>query len=112
MNSVLESIFGNRSAMLVLLFIENYGEGHASRMAKTYGVAVMGIQRQLNRFEQEGVLISRMVGSSRIFKFNERNPTVKNLRLFVSRELESIPKKYQTEYFRQRQRPRRADKPL
>jgi len=110
MNTVIESIFGNRSAMLVLLFLENYGEGHASRIAKTYGVAVMGIQRQLNRFEQEDVLISQMVGSSRIFKFNERNPTVRNLREFLSKELEMIPKKNQIEYFRQRQRQRRAGK--
>jgi len=112
MSPALESIFGNRSAMLVLLFLENYGEGHASRIAKTFDVAVMGIQRQLNRFEQEGVLSSKMVGSSRIFRFNERSPTVKNLRKFLEQELELIPKKYITKYFRQRQRPRRAGKRL
>lgn len=112
MNPVLEAVFGNKSAMLVLLFLENYGEGHASRMAKTYDVAVMGIQRQLKRFEEEGVLVSRMVGSSRIFTFNERNPTVQNLRMFLSLELAQLPKKYTSAYFRQRQRPRRTGKRL
>jgi len=110
MNPVLEAIFGNRSAMLVFLFLENYGEGHASRMASTYDVAVMGIQRQLKRFEEEGVLVSQMVGRSRIFTFNERNPTVKNLRQFLALELDLLPKKYVADYFRQRQRPRRAGK--
>lgn len=112
MNSVLEAVFGSRSAMLVLLFLENYGEGHASRMATTYDVAVMGMQRQLKRFEEEGVLVSRMVGRSRVFSFNERNPTVRNLRQFLKSELALIPKKYTAEYYRQRQRPRRAGKPL
>ncbi len=84
MNPVLESVLGSRSAALVLLFLENYGEGHASRISKTFDVSVMGVQRQLKRLEESGVLVSRMVGSSRIFTFNERNPTVKNLRNFVT----------------------------
>ena len=33
MNPVLESVFGNRSAMQVLLFLEAYGSGHALRIA-------------------------------------------------------------------------------
>lgn len=111
-NPVLESILGSRSAALVLLFLSNYGEGHASRISKTYDVAIMGIQRQLKRLEQNGVLVSRMVGSSRIFSFNERNPTVKDLRVFLECELERLPKESKTKYFRQRQRPRRGGKPL
>lgn len=112
MNPALEAVFGSRSAMLVLLFLENYGEGHASRMSKTYSVALMGIQRQLKRFEEEGILISRMVGRTRVYTFNDRNPTVRNLREFLSLELELLPKKYTAEYYRQRQRPRRTGKPL
>jgi len=112
MNPVLESVFGNTSATYVLLFLQNYGEGHASRISKTFDVSVMGIQRQLRRFEENGVLISRMVGSSRIFTFNDRNPTVKNLRKFLVLELELLPKTTTKKYFRQRQRPRRSGKPL
>jgi len=112
MNPVLESVLGSRSATLVLLFLENYGEGHASRISKTFDVSVMGVQRQLKRLEESGVLISRMVGSSRIFSFNERNPTVKNLRKFLDGELETLPSETKMKYFRQRQRPRRAGKPL
>jgi len=112
MNPVLESVLGSRSATLVLLFLENYGEGHASRISKTFDVSVMGVQRQLKRLEESGVLVSRMVGSSRIFCFNERNPTVKNLRKFLDSELEILPTETNIKYFRQRQRPRRAGKPL
>jgi len=112
MNPVLETVLGSTSATYVLLFIENYEDGHASRIAKTFDVSVMGIQRQLRRFEENGVLVSRMVGRSRIFTFNDRNPTVRHLRVFLAAELELLPKRTIKQFFRQRQRPRRTGKPL
>ena len=102
MNPVLDSILGSRSAVCAMLFLQNYCEGHASRIAKTFGTSVMGIQRQLKRLEENGVLVSRMVGSSRIFTFNNRNPTIRNLRLFLESELENLSREDTLEYFRER----------
>jgi hypothetical protein len=112
MTPVLEAIFGSRSAVQVLLFVEAYGSGHASRMATIYDVSVMGIQRQLKRFEAEGVMVSRSVGRTRVFEFNARLPTVHNLRGFLREELDQLPKSYIKQYYRQRQRPRRTGKEL
>lgn len=112
MNPVLEGIVGNRSALQALLFVQNYGEGHASRIARTFGVSVMGIQRQLARLEDAGVLVSRTVGRARVFAFNERSPTVRNLRRFLEAELELLPAETVSAHFRQRQRPRRSGKAL
>jgi len=64
-NPVLEAIFGNRTAALVLLFWQCYGEGHALRIAKTFGVGLNMAQRQLKRLEKEGVVVSRLVGNIR-----------------------------------------------
>jgi hypothetical protein len=110
MSTVLETILGNRSATQVLLFLEAYGSGHANRMAKTYGVSVNAVYRQLRRLESGGVLVSRMVGSARVFEFNSRNPTVGNLRRFLSAELDQLPTEELHAYYRQRQRPRRTGK--
>ena len=112
MSPVLEAIFGSRSAAQTLLFLEAYGSGYASRIAKTFDVAVMAIQRQLRRLEAEGVLVSREVGKTRVFEFNMRNPTVRNLRDFLEAELALLPESETQRYFRQRQRPRRAGKRL
>src|SRR5574340_283476 len=112
MSPVLEAIFGNRSAAQALLFLEAYGSGHALRIAGTYGVPVSSIQRQLIRLEASGVLVSRMIGTARIFEFNPRNPTVKNLRAFLSAELEALPEDETKAYYRQRERPRRSAKRL
>ena len=110
MTPALEAIFGSRSAAQVLLFLEAYGSGHALRIADTYSVSVSPIQRQLRRLEGEGVLLSRMVGRTRLFEFNTRNPTVRNLRAFLEAELDLIPEEEVKAYYRQRQRPRRTGK--
>lgn len=110
MTSVLEGIFGSRSAAQVLLFLESYGSGHALRIADTYSVSVSPIQRQLRRLEADGVLVSRTAGRTRLFEFNTRNPTVRNLRTFLSNELELLPDEEVKSYYRQRQRPRRTGK--
>ena len=57
----LEAIFGNRTAAAVLLYLENYGSGYASRIAKTYGLSVSIVQDQLRKLEGAGVLISTML---------------------------------------------------
>lgn len=112
MNPTLEAVFGSRSAAQTLLFLQNYGEGHARRIATTFDVPHMGIQRQLRRLETAGLLVSRMVGNSRVFSWNPRSPIVEDLRVFLESELKRIPESETRKYFRQRQRPRQSGKPL
>lgn len=109
---ILEAIFGNRTAANVLLFIENYESGYASKIAETYSSPVSVVQDQLRRLEAASVLVSRTVGRTRVFEFNPRNPSVTNLRKFLADELESLPASLTKRYFRERQRPRRAGKPI
>ena len=61
---VLEAALGNRTAAWALLFLAAYGEGHANRVARTYGLAVSVVRDQLVRLEANGALVSRMVGRS------------------------------------------------
>lgn len=112
MTPVLEAILGNRSSAQALMFIEAYGSGHPARIASTFDVPLTGIYRQLRRLEANGVLVSRTVGRTRLFEFNTRNPTVRNLRAFLAAELELLPEEETKAYFRQRQRPRRTGKQM
>jgi predicted ArsR family transcriptional regulator len=109
---VLETVFGSQSAAQTLLFLQNYGEGHARRIADTFDVSHAAIQRQLKRLENGGLLVSRDVGRTRVFTWNPRSTTAKNLRGFLELELERLPKEMTVRYFRQRQRPRRTGKTL
>ena len=106
-----EALFGSRSAAQVLLFLQNYGEGHARRIATTFDVPHMAIQRQLNRLEAAGILVSRLVGNVRVFSWNPRSLSAKDLRPFLEAELDRMPVDLTRQYFRQRQRPRRSGKP-
>lgn len=40
-------ILGNSTAEQALLYLQNYGEGHARGIATTFGLALSGVQRQL-----------------------------------------------------------------
>lgn len=108
----LDALFGSRSAAQCLLFLQNYGEGHARRIATTFEVSHMAIQRQLIRLEAAGILVSRLVGNARVFVWNPRSSLVKSLRAFLEAELADLPADVTRRYFRQRQRPRRSGKPL
>jgi DNA-binding transcriptional ArsR family regulator len=112
MTLALESVFGNRTAAQALLFLEAYGAGHARRIASTFDVSQTEVRRQLVRLEADGVLVSREVGRTRVFEFNTRNPTVRNLRVFLASELKLLPEEEAQAYYRQRQRPRRTGKRL
>ena len=112
MNPKLDAIFGNRSASRVLLFLQNYGEGHARKIATTFEVPNTAIQRQLQRFEADGILVSRLMGKTRVFTWNPRSPTVSELRKLLEAELARLPTEVTKRYFRQRQRPRRTGKAL
>lgn len=108
MSPSLDALFGSRSASQTLLFLQNYGEGHARRIAATFEVSHMAIQRQLRRLEAASILVSRMVGNTRIFTWNPRYAGVKDLRTLLEAELERLPIGVTRQYFRQRQRPRRS----
>ncbi len=110
MNTVLEAILGGSTVTMVMLYIQAYGEGYAKGIADTFDIGLSMTQRQLQRLEANGVLVSRSVGSSRMFTFNDRNPTVRNLKIFLEAELENLPTEINMAYFRQRRRPRRSGK--
>ena len=112
MNPVLEALFGNKTAACVLLFLQCYGDGHAQRIAKTFGFGLNMTQRQLKRLEEQGVLLSRRLGNMRLFSFNERNPTVRNLCTLLEAELAALSEDDQQQFFRQRQRPMQTSKAL
>ncbi len=108
----LEAVFGNRTAASVLLFLENYDSGYASRIAQTYDIPLYAVQKQLQRLEAAAVLVSRKVGRTRVFEFNPRNPMTERLRLFLAAELKALPENITAKHFRERQRPRRTGKRL
>jgi len=109
---ILGELFGNETAEKVLLYIESYGSGYGLAIAETFECAVSQVQRQLERFEREGVLVSRLVGKTRLYEWNPRYYFLEELRRLLAKALKSLPTELTERFFRSRTRPRRKGKPL
>ena len=81
---MLESLFGNKSAEKVMLTIYIHGELHASAIARMHDTALDPIKKQLERFEAAGFLISRVIGRSKLYKFNDQHPMIKPLKQLLA----------------------------
>lgn len=77
-------VFGSRAATLVLLFLQNYEQAYAREISRTYeDLSLSQVQKQLAKFEEGGALVSRRIGSVRLYEWNQRNPVVESLRAFL-----------------------------
>ena len=109
---MLSGIFGNRTAGRVLLHIYHYGEIHASAIADDYQIALNPIRLQLDRFEEAGLLVSRQIGRSRLYRLNPKSPFEKPIREILKIAYETMPLSERQKLFFKRRRPRRKGKPV
>jgi predicted ArsR family transcriptional regulator len=109
---MLEPVFGNATVEKILFTLEVYGQAYPTGLAKLFGIPVNGIQQQLKRLEDGGVVVSLTVGRTRLYQFNPRYPFLKELKALIQRAMEYLPEKEIQKYYRNRTRPRRKGKPL
>ena len=107
-----KTLFGNNVAKNCLLYIVNYGEGHINGIAKTFAVSPAQVQRQLEKLENEGVLVSQFSGNTKNFRINPRLAIRTELIALLEKMLALIPEDETQKYFRARRRPRRTHKRL
>ena len=69
---MLDKLFGTSTAGFVLLHLYHYGEVYARALARDLDISLSAIQKQLEKFECAGVIISKTMGRTRIYSFNKR----------------------------------------
>lgn len=109
---MLEPLLGSTNSERVLLFILAREAGYASEIARFFDTDLYGIQKQLDKLETGGVLASRKVGRTRLYRFNRRYSFLKELRALLSKALSFYPTAEQERLLVVRRRPRRRGKPL
>ena len=105
----LMGLFGSKAAYQVLMYLENYEQGYASGIARTFGMSLSQAQNQLKKFEVAGLLVSRKEATARVYYF-KRGPIVDVLRKFLRAMLDLLPETIIRKYYRERRRPRRFGK--
>lgn len=109
---MLEPLLGSLSAERVLLFILAREEGYARDIARFYETDLYAIQKKLDKLETGGVLVSRLVGRTRLYIFNPRYPFVSELRSLLEKALSFYPANDQEKLLMNRRRPRAKGKSL
>jgi hypothetical protein len=109
---MLESIFGSKNAVRVLIYIFAREEGYAREIATFYKTDLKSLQMQLDKFEKSGVLASRTVGRTRPYVFNPRYPFLNELKALLQKALSFYPENEREELLMNRRRPRARGKTL
>lgn len=109
---MLEPLLGSLSRERVLVFISARDEGYAREIACFFKTDLDPIQKQLEKLEFGGVLISRMVGRTRLYTFNPRYPFLAELKALLEKALAFYPEDEREELLMNRRRPRRSGKPF
>lgn len=109
---MIEVLLGSRNAERALIFIFAREEGYAREIASFYGADLKSVQKQLDKFEKNGVLVSRLVGRTRPYMFNPRYPFLAELKNLLKKALSFYPQEEQSELLMNRRRPRAKGKNL
>lgn len=109
---MIEALLGSKNAERVLIYLFSREEGYAREIARFFGADLKSIQKQLDRLETGGVLVSREVGRTRPYTFNPRYPFLNELKALLEKTLSFYPGKERDELVMNRRRPRAKGKSL
>ena len=108
---MLTALLGTENSERVLIFLLVRKEGYAREIAQFFDTNLYAIQRQLERLEAGGVLVSRTAGRTRLYQFNPRYPFLNELKQLVEKALSFYPENVRENLIMNRRRPRKRDKP-
>ena len=109
---MLKPLFGTENSERVLIFLLTRNEGYAREIAQFFDTNLYAIQRQLDKLESGGVLVSHTAGRTRLYQFNPRYPFLNELRQLLEKALAFYPEGVRENLMMNRRRPRKRDKPL
>jgi predicted transcriptional regulator len=109
---MLAKLVGSKTAEKVLLFLLLYNEGYARQISRLFPIAFDPVNKQLTKFEDAGILVSRLMGRTKLYTWNPRCPYQKEIKALLQKYWDLLPDDQKKTYYQQRMRPRKSDKPL
>ena len=109
---MLVPLFGTENSERVLIFLLARNEGYAREISQFFDANLYAVQRQLDKLEAGGVLVSRTVGRTRLYQFNPRYAFLTELKLLLEKAFSFYPADIREKLLMNRRRPRKRGKPL
>jgi len=109
---MIESIVGSVNAERILVYLFVREKGYAREIAAFYETDLTPVQNQLQKFELGGVLVSFLIGRTRVFEFNPAYIFLPELKALLGKAFEFYPPEEIEKLKMSRKRPRRTGKPL
>ena len=109
---MIEVLLGSKNAERVLLYIFARNEGYPREIARFFNTDLKSIQKQMDKLEAGGVLVSREVGRIRPYIFNPRYHFLNELKSLLEKALSFYSVEEQEELTMNRRRPRARGKAL
>jgi predicted transcriptional regulator len=108
---MLEPLLGSSSSERALIFILARDRGYASEIAAFFDTKLYAIQKQLDKLERGGVLVSSKAGRTRLYEFNPRYLFLPELKSLLQKAVSYYPEGVRDGLYMNRRRPRRRGKP-
>ncbi len=109
---ILRGVLKAESQENVLMYLLAREKGYGQGIAEFYGRPQGPIQKQLKKMEEDGVVISRAIGSLREYQLNPRYVFLPQLKELLKAALEAYPQEDHNKLFMERRRPRTAGKKI
>lgn len=109
---LLQSILGSESCEQILVYLLARDVGYPMEISNFYQVSKMPIQKQMEKLEAGSVLVSKLVGRTRVYQFNPRYPFLSEVKALLQKALDTYPPNLRENLLMNRRRPRRSGKPL
>ncbi len=109
---VLKGVLRAESQEKILLYLLLRGSGYGASIAEFYAVPQNPIQKQLARLEEDGVIVSHLIGKVRNYELNPRYPFLEQLKALLKAAAQAYPPIIIDALLVQRSRPRQAGKTL
>jgi predicted ArsR family transcriptional regulator len=108
---MLAGLLGSDDAERILLFLAARERGYGREIASFWHTSLNGVQRQLDKLEASGILISVTVGRTRVYTWSPRWPFIGELKALLTKALGFLPEELGKRLLDDRRRPRRRSKP-
>ena len=109
--SFLYTLFGE-TVSRTLLYIARFGDSYPTEIANNFSMNQRRVQYRMEKLEDAGILKSRLVGRTRVYRINPRYVLKNELLSILQKAHEYLPEEETESNYTQRRRPRTKGKTL